>query len=75
MFKQIETRSIIHDICCNFYTEIKDLDNSEESWVEIMSSASRHMEKHNGSQLAKDLILALENEFERQGEMIIKNGK
>lgn len=75
MFKQIETRNILHDICNNFYTEIKDLDNSEESWVEIMKSGSRYVEKHNGSQFAKDLILALENEFERQGERKIRNGK
>lgn len=75
MLNQREVRTIIYDICNNFFTEIKDLDNSEESWAEIMSSASRHMEKHDDSQLAKDLILALENEFERQGERIIKNGK
>lgn len=75
MLNQREVRTIIHDICNNFFTEIKDLDDSEESWVEIISSGTRYVEKHNGSQFAKDLILALENEFERQGERRIRNGK
>ena len=66
MFKQREARNIIHDICNNFFTEIKDLDNTEESWLEIIKSGSRYVEKHNGSQFAKELVLAIENEFERR---------
>lgn len=70
-----DIRCIIHDVCDEFYARIKDMDGTEAAWEKVSQIAEEYRIKHNDSRFAKDLILAVVGEVERNWEGRERNGK
>lgn len=48
-----------------FFRRISVLDSSDSSWEKVLRYGSELVNKHGNSRISKDLILAIEDEFER----------
>lgn len=48
-----------------FFRRISVLDGSDSSWEKVLRYGSELAQKHGNSRISKDLILAIEDEFER----------
>ena len=59
-------RNITNDVYNNFYISVKHAKGTEEDWKTlIMGQAKEIAEKYGGDRFCKDLLLAFENELER----------
>lgn len=59
-------RNITNDVYNNFYLSVKHATGSEEDWnTLIMGQAKEIADKYRGDRFCKDLLLAFENELER----------
>ena len=50
----------------NMFRQICKFNGSEQSWEKIINIGQDIVKKHDDSRLCKDLVLAIEDEFERR---------
>lgn len=65
-------RLITHDICDQYYSQIKDMRN----WEEVNALSQEYHERYNGDPLADDLLRAYTQEWWRcYGEEAVSDAK
>lgn len=65
-------RLITHDICDQYYSQIKDM----RSWEEVNSLSQEYHERYDNDPLADDLLRAYTQEWWRcYGEEVVADGE